>query len=446
MEIKEIKKKVLAAIDEHQEEIIRLGEDVYCHPELGYKELFATEAMEKAFASLGVETEKNIAYTGCKASVKGKEKGPKIDIMGELDSITCPEHPDATKDGNVHACGHNVQLANLFGAAAGLIGSGVMKELSGAVDFVAIPAEECVDLLYRENLKKEGKISFVGGKQEYLSRGSLDDTDIVLQCHMMEMEKGKRCILDMKCTGFMTKTVKFIGKSAHAGFAPQDGVNALNMAELAMNNIHAIRETFLDEDKVRVSMIMQEGGSLVNVVPSVVTMEIMVRAFTIPAILDANKKVSRALKAAAFAIGGQVEITDNVGYLPLSTDPALSSLYKENMIEFAGANEDSFVNVVETAGSTDLGDISLMKPCMHIWSGGITGGLHTGDYRMKDKIEAYVTPAKMLALTIVDLLYNNGEKASKIISDFKPEFTTQTWRELMDKYSTVELFDGAMLY
>ena len=44
----------------------------------------------------------------------------------------------------------------------------------------------------------------------------------------------------------------FPGKAAHAGFAPEQGINALNMAELAMNNIHALRETFRDEDKVRV--------------------------------------------------------------------------------------------------------------------------------------------------------------------------------------------------
>ena len=55
-----------------------------------------------------------------------------------------------------------------------------------------------------------------------------------------------------------------------------------------MNNIHALRETFRDEDKVRVSIVIREGGGLVNVVPERVTMEIMVRAFTIDAMEDAS--------------------------------------------------------------------------------------------------------------------------------------------------------------
>ena len=90
-------------------------------------------------------------------------------MIGELDCIQCKEHPDSTPEGNVHACGHHAQLADLYGCAIGLLRSGVMKELGGAVDFIAIPAEECVDYDYRDSLIRENKISFYGGKQEYLT-------------------------------------------------------------------------------------------------------------------------------------------------------------------------------------------------------------------------------------------------------------------------------------
>lgn len=66
--------------------------------------------------------------------------------------------------------------------------TGVMKELGGAVDFIAIPAEECVDYDYRDSLIRENKISFYGGKQEYLKRGGFDDVDMALQCHMWKLE------------------------------------------------------------------------------------------------------------------------------------------------------------------------------------------------------------------------------------------------------------------
>lgn len=71
-----------------------------------------------------------------------------------------------------------------------------MKELGGAVDFIAIPAEECVDYDYRDSLIRENKISFYGGKQEYLKRGGFDDVDMALQCHMMEIGNGRHCTID----------------------------------------------------------------------------------------------------------------------------------------------------------------------------------------------------------------------------------------------------------
>lgn len=443
MNKEELKRRCLEAIDANRELIIKLGNDVYKTPELGYKEFQTTKRVEEAFREVGLTPESEIAYTGCKVSASGK-KGPKVAVMGELDCVVCAEHPDCADNGNIHACGHHVQLANMFGCAVGLIKSGVMDELDGAADFIAIPSEECVDYDYRNGLIEEGKIAFYGGKQEYLRRGGLDDVDMILQCHMMEMEdKTKHCTVDTDCNGFVSKTIKFIGEASHAGFAPFNGVNALNMATLALHNIHALRETFKDEDKVRVSAVITEGGGLVNVVPSIVKMQIMVRAFNIPAMLDASKKVNRALKAGALAIGGKVEINDQIGYLPMKTDRGLSALYRQNMIDYQGATEDSFVELYQTAGSTDLGDMSQIKPCMHVWAEGITGGLHTKDYRLDDPELAYIVPAKMLALTVVDLLYNHAEKAEEILKNYKPAFTKESYLEFMKEHSKLEVFDGS---
>ena len=235
--------------------------------------------------------------------------------------------------------------------------------------------------------------------------------------------------------------VTFYGKSSHAGFAPHEGVNALNMAQLAMNNIHAQRETFKDEDKVRVSMVISNGGDLVNVVPSKVTMEIMVRAFSIDAMTDANKKVNRALQAAALALGGNVEIKDSIGYLPMKTDRNLGDIYKQNMIEYAYLTEDNFIMDYQTAGSTDLGDISQIMPCLHVWSNGVTGGLHTEEYHMEDEEKAYILPAKMLALSLIDLLYDDAKQAKDIIGKFDPFFTKEQYLNFLDDYVATHNFN-----
>ena len=114
------------------------------------------------------------------------------------------------------------------------------------------------------------------------------------------------------------------------------------------------------------------------------------------------------------------------------------------MIEYEGAEKDSFVQFYETAGSTDIGDISQMKPCMHIWTEGVIGGLHSKEYRIDDLEKAYIVPAKMMALTVVDLLYDNAEKAKHIINNYNPTFTKEGYLEFMEKYSKVEQFDGEL--
>ena len=78
--------------------------------------------------------------------------------------------------------------------------------------------------------------------------------------------------------GFVGKTVQYIGKTAHAANAPHEGINALNAACLGIMGINALRETFKEDDMVRVHPIITKGGDLVNNVPSDVRMELYVRA------------------------------------------------------------------------------------------------------------------------------------------------------------------------
>ena len=180
-------------------------------------------------------------------------------------------------------------------------------------------------------------------------------------------------------------------------------------------------------------------------VPERVTMEIMVRAFTIGAMEDASHKVNRSMKAAAMALGGKVEIHDCIGYLPLNTERQIARLYRDNMMAYEHAGEDAFVEDWETAGSTDLGDISQIMPCMHIWAGGIKGGLHTENYRMDDPYTAYIVPAKMMALTIIDLLWDEGAKGKEIIRDFRPALTKEEYLNLLKDHQVVDLYDASDL-
>ena len=182
MNKEQLKQQVCDAIDAIKEQLCQLGRDLYTHPELGYKEFFASEQVEKVFAQLNLTYEKELGITGLKAKLKDAPADINVAVMGELDAVVCPDHPVADKGtGAAHCCGHFGQIITMLGTAFGL--SAVKENLDGNVTFMAVPAEECVELAFREDLIKQGKIKYLGGKQELIHLGAYDDIDMAMMVH-----------------------------------------------------------------------------------------------------------------------------------------------------------------------------------------------------------------------------------------------------------------------
>lgn len=431
---KELKKRVVDVIDDNRSEILKVGKEIYSNPELGYKEFKTTETVKKFLEKIELDVENNIAVTGCKATLETGKKGPTIAILGELDSVVVKDHPDATEDGRMHACGHNIQITGLLGAVLGLKKSGILNNLVGKVDILATPAEEFIELEYRENLRKEGKITYFGGKQELIKKGYFDDVDISMMFHSLDLGDMK-ALIGPESNGFIGKKVKFIGKESHAGSAPHEGINALNAAMLAINNINAQRETFKESDRVRVHPIITKGGDIVNVVPADVRMEAYVRARTIDGMIDSNHKVNRALKAGAMAIGADIEITEIPGYLPIKRYKTLDNIFKENL-EILGL-KNKIVDGGDFTGSFDFGDVSHLMPTLHPMIGGITGGLHTCNYKIQDEELAYLIPAKAMALTVIDLLFDNAVMSEEILKNFTTPMSKESYLHFMESNNKI---------
>jgi amidohydrolase len=429
----EIKAKIIETIENNRSKIVELVDEVYKNPELGYKEEKTTKIIAEAFSDLEIDFKEHDNLSGINALLEMEKPGPKIAVLGELDAVTCSEHPDADPETNaVHACGHNIQLGVMYGVAAAFKKAGVESELAGTLNFITTPAEEFIELEYRDQLREAGKINYFGGKQELIKRGSFDDVDISIMMHALDLG-SKKALVAPKGNGFVGKNIRFIGQESHAGSAPEKGVNALNAAVLAMNNINAQRETFAEADRVRVHPIITKGGDIVNIVPADVRMESYVRARNIEAIKKANEKVDRSLKAGAMAVGADVKITDIPGYLPLLNNEGLDSVLKSNLLELVSEAEITVGG--DFTGSFDFGDVSHLMPALHPFFGGVAGDLHTRNFKTKDKEDAYILPIKALAMTVVDLLYDNAAEAKKIIDDFQAPLTKKEYLELMEEFT-----------
>ena len=435
-----LKAKVYKAIDRRRNELIDIGETIMDNPELGFKEFETAALVREKFASLDLPHRAGLAITGVKARLETGRDGPTLALIGELDSLIVANHPRSNPTtGAAHACGHNAQITGLMGAAMGLIDAEAIGSLSGNIVFFAVPAEEYVEVAYRSKVMKEGKIEFLGGKPELIRLGEFDDIDLAMMIHTNNSAEDRKAGVVDSFNGCIVKLVRFIGKEAHAGGAPDKGINALYAAHVSLTAINALRETFRDQDSIRVHPIITRGGDLVNVIPSDVRVETYVRGKTIGAIEEANAKVDRAFRAGGLALGARVEIETLPGYFPLLNNSEMSELFKENVLPFIGGEEQYFQGGHRT-GSTDMGDVSYIMPSLHPFLAGATGGHHTPDWHISDPEMAYILPAKALAAMAVDLLFEDAASARSIIESSKPEMSKETYLEFQRNVKNVEVF------
>lgn len=427
------KEKVFAIIDEAADELREYASSVAAEPEFGFKEFKTAKKVAAQFDKLGIPYRSQLAITGVKGILKGGRPGPTIAILGELDAIGCPEHPKADPDtGAAHACGHHMQQSAMLAAAYGLARSGVMKDLAGNVVFFAVPAEEYVQLAYRKKLVKEGKLHFIHGKGELIYEGEFDDIDMAMQIHSRKNTPDATVAIGTSSNGFIGKTIQYIGKSAHAADAPDQGINALNAAMLGIMGINSLRETFRDDDHIRVHPIITKGGDLVNNVPDDVRIETYVRGATMDAIDRTHKKVDAALRAGGMAIGAKVKIDTLPGQLPLICNPTLNELFVSNAE--AAMPDVKIIDAGHFSASTDMGDVSHLMPAIHPFIGGTDGLLHGADFKVVDFNAAALMPGKAFAGMVIDLLSDDAARARALLKDYKPALTKEAYIAKLDSY------------
>ena len=434
------KSAATAAIDTRSDGLIALSKDIWAHPEPGFRERRTAKVTAKYMREIGLTPRENIAITGVIARVETGRPGPHVAIIGELDSLIVPEHHAADPEtGAAHVCGHNIQIGNMLAAAVGLSQPDVLATLSGSISFMAVPAEEYIEIEFREGLRAAGDLEFLAGKQEFIRLGEFDDVDLALLTHA-DASEVNALRAGVSHNGMIAKSVRFVGRSAHAGGAPHLGVNALNAATLSIQGIHAQRETFQDDDHVRIHPILTRGGAAVSSVPAIVTMEMFVRAANIDAMKDAAAKVDRALKAGAMAVGATVEISNSPGYMPSKFHDGLMQLYDEGVKELIG--EPGVGRMPHRTSSTDMGDVSQIMPAMQSYAGGARGRTHSDDFNITDWHLDVIVAGKALAYSAIELLSNDGARGREIVDGFDAALTIPDYLAMLREFQGTESWSG----
>ena len=384
--IDETGQRILRLIDVHKDQIIAFAEDIAAHPEPGYEEFRTAGKTAEVLKNLGYKVTEHLARTGVKGTKSIKE-GPSLTVIGELDAIGCHSHPNANPvTGVAHACGHHAQMAAMIGCAIAMADPDVQKCLAGTVNFLAVPAEEYIDADKRARLKKEG-IEFCCGKSEMIRTGVFDDTDIALTTHVHMVPVEEDFYLgNPACNGYSAERVTVRGKAAHGAIDPWNGVNALSITTSAIQMMGLMRETFREEDHVRLHNVIRKAGDVINSVPDEAIVETKVRAASLDKICEITDMVNRAYAGSAYAFGGKIEMEKLQGYMPIiprAADNALIEAADDLGLNYRTVQKGDFNNAC-----TDVGDLSHLVPVVNFTFKGFEGKLHGADFKITDPEKA----------------------------------------------------------
>lgn len=423
---------------------------LWAHPQSGFKEWIAHQYLKGKYADLGFIPAEAGNIPGFYFDIDTGKEGPTTAVIAELDGIILAEHPASDPEtGAVHACGHNCQSAALLGVAAVLNDPEILQELCGKIRIMAVPAEELIELGDRSAMKAAGILKSISGKSEFMRRGFFDGVDLAMMIHTDTGSKHNLRIAP-GTNGIIAKKVTFYGSKNQSGAYPANGVNALSAMHVATTAINALREVFPEECLIRNASVLTEGGTTPQYIPGKVVIESNVRACEYRILKDINEKINRAYTAGALAVGAEVEIDDLEIYIPEKDCdcPDFQKVAYEVGCDLFGEENVRFdrSRTIRNRGGSDMGNVGAVMPVIQPFTMGITGVGHAVDCQVTYPEYAVFDPAVVQASIACVLLENNGQRAKKIVNDYKPLFPSiAEYLAEMDRICTLKrplTYDG----
>ncbi|CAJ1073498.1 peptidase M20 domain-containing protein 2-like [Xyrichtys novacula] len=303
----QMKDDVKLCIDSQKDELYSLSRDIWSRPELAGEETQAHDRLVRFFSQAHTWTVEShyklqTAFRASWGPVGGREGEQALNVgfLCEYDAL-----PDIG-----HACGHNL-IAEVGAAAALGLKAALQNQtelpVPVKVTVLGTPAEEDI-----------------GGKIDLMKAGAFADIDLVFMAHPAQQDASF-----LPTIALDEVTVKYHGKASHASAYPWEGVNALDAAVLAYNNISVLRQQLKPE--WRLHGIIKHGGVKPNIIPDFSELQFYLRTPLVKDLCILKEKAEACLRAAAVATGCKVEITYPCHeYYNILHNATLANLYENN--------------------------------------------------------------------------------------------------------------------
>ena len=146
-----VRDRIMAVLAADEPLLIEMRRDLHAHPELSHREEATTRWIDQHLRDLGLSPRRLAVGTGLVCDIPigtAAASSPIVALRADIDALAMQDEKDvgyrSQVDGVAHACGHDVHVTAVLGAARALVAVASDSELSGTVRLVFEPAEETV--------------------------------------------------------------------------------------------------------------------------------------------------------------------------------------------------------------------------------------------------------------------------------------------------------------
>lgn len=334
-------------------ELTRLRHDLHRRPEVGLHLPLTQQRVLEALDGLPLEITLGRALTSVTAVLRGARPGPAVLLRGDMDGLPVTEQTDepfrSEIDGAMQACGHDLHVAGLVGAAKLLAAR--RDEIAGSVVLMFQPGEE--GMHGARHMIEEGVLDAAG--QRVVAAYGLHVSAATTPAGVVTGRPGTA----MAASDQMYVTVR--GRGGH-GSAPHRAADPVTVAaEIVLALQTAVTRQFDAHDPVVVTVGRLAAGTVDNVIPETAELDATVRTFSRDHHAVVPERLTRVAEHVAAAHGLTAEVRYERGY-PVTVNDADEAARLERVSrELLG--DDGFVPAVNPiAGAEDFSYVLEQVP------------------------------------------------------------------------------------
>lgn len=360
-------------------DVVGIRRHLHAHPELSKQEYQTSEFISKQLDAMGISYQSGVAGTGIVALIHGgKGKGRVVALRADMDALPITEENElpykSVNQGIMHACGHDVHMSCLLGAAR------ILNELrahwGGTVKLIFQPSEETAP----------------GGARMMIEEGVLENPEpeaIFGQHVFVPIPAGKVGVRSGKYMASADEiylTVK--GKGGHAA-TPHLNVDPI---VIAAHIVVALQTIVSRSARAPMPSVLSfgriSGMGRTNIIPDEVKIEGTFRTFDEEWRTDALQRISNMAVSIAKGMGGECDVYIEKGYPFLVNDVDLANNFRQYATEYLGSDNIEELDLAMTA--EDFAFFSQKLPACFYRLGisnvkkGIVSNLHTSTFNVDE--------------------------------------------------------------